>query len=119
MARPVVLLAEDDPSVRMTIEFVLDDEGFDVVIAEDGEQALSLARDRKPDAILLDRIMPKMDGRDVYAALRRDDSTRNIPVIVITGMVRDDSDDWQGAHFVGKPFSPDDLVHVLRTLIGP
>lgn len=113
-----VLVAEDDPSVRMTIEFVLKDEGFDVLLAEDGEQALSLALEAKPDVILLDQIMPKLDGKEVLAALRRDDSTKDIPVLVLTGMARGEPSEWPGATFVGKPFSPDALVQRIREVLA-
>jgi len=118
MRQPVVLVAEDDPSVRMTIEFVLEDEGFRVVLAEDGEQALRLARELAPDVILLDQVMPKLDGREVLTALRQDEATRDIPVFVLSGMSRSHGD-WPDAHFVGKPFSPDDLVDRIRTTIAP
>ncbi|HEX2051558.1 MAG TPA: response regulator [Actinomycetota bacterium] len=114
--RPVVLVAEDDASVRMTIELVLDDEGFEVLMAKNGEEALSLAQSALPDVILLDHVMPKMGGKDVLAALRRDESTAAIPVLVLTGMARDDAD-WPGAQFVGKPFSPDELVARIRDVI--
>ena len=115
----VVLVAEDDPSVRMTIEFVLKDEGFDVLLAEDGEEALRLALDSPPDVILLDQIMPKMDGKEVLAALRKDPSTQDIPVFVLTGMARGLESDWPGAIFIGKPFSPDTLVDRIREVLGP
>ena len=113
-----VLVAEDDPSVRMTIEFVLKDEGFDVLLAEDGEQALSLALEATPDVILLDQIMPKMDGKEVLTALRKEDSTKDIPVLVLTGMARGEPSEWPGATFVGKPFSPDALVQRIREVLA-
>ena len=113
-----MLVAEDDPSVRMTIEFVLKDEGFDVLLAEDGEQALTLALEAQPDVILLDQIMPKMGGKEVLAALRKDDSTKDIPVLVLTGMARGEASDWPGATFVGKPFSPDALVQRIREVLA-
>ena len=117
--QPVVLVAEDDPSIRLALEFVLKYEGFDVVFAEDGAKALELAKNDLPDVILLDHVMPKMDGKEVYAALRQHEPTSSIPVLVLTGMSRSESEDWQGADFVGKPFSPDDLVERIRGAIRP
>jgi CheY-like chemotaxis protein len=116
--KPLVLIAEDDPSVRMTLEFVLEDEGFDVLMAEDGEAALRAAGDRIPDVILLDQMMPKMDGRQVLLALRQDEATSSIPVLVLTGMARGGEEDWPGAQFVGKPFSPEDLIERIRHVIA-
>jgi DNA-binding response OmpR family regulator len=117
--RPVVLVAEDDASVRMMIEFVLRDEGFDVLLAEDGEIAVDIAMTRSPDAILLDLMMPKLDGRQVLARLRASESTADIPVFVLSGMTRNTAMELDGAHFVGKPFSPDQLVGAIRDVIEP
>ena len=114
----LVLVAEDDASVRMTIEFVLTDEGFEVLLAEDGEQALNIALERKPDVILLDQIMPKLDGKEVLTALRADSSTKDIPVLVLTGMARGEPSEWPGATFVGKPFSPDALIQRIREVLA-
>ena len=114
----VVLVAEDDASVRMTIEFVLQDEGFEVLLAANGEEALKIAIEARPDVILLDQIMPKMDGKEVLTALRNDDATSDIPVLVLTGMARGLPSEWPGAQFVGKPFSPDALVRRIREVLG-
>jgi DNA-binding response OmpR family regulator len=117
--RPVVLVAEDDPSVRMAIEFVLEGEGFEVLVAEDGERALAMARSKSPDAILLDQMMPKLDGKQVLSRLRESEDTAEIPVLVLTGMARGAPGEWPGAHFVGKPFAPDDLVECIREVLEP
>jgi CheY-like chemotaxis protein len=114
----VVLVAEDDASVRLTLEFVLQDEGFDVLFAHDGEEALRIALDSIPSAILLDQVMPKMDGKEVLSALRSDETTSGIPVFVLTGMGRGAPEEWPDAHFVGKPFSPSELISQLRSAIG-
>ena len=115
--RPKILVAEDDPGVRLTLEFVLEDEGFDVMFAEDGEQALAFALAEIPDVILLDQMMPKMNGKEVLIALRKSKSTESIPVLVLSGMARGGADEWPGAQFVGKPFSPDDLVDRIREVL--
>ncbi|MGH2699379.1 MAG: response regulator [Actinomycetota bacterium] len=118
--KPLVLIAEDDAGVRMTLEFVLGDEGFEVISAEDGEQALNLAVERSPDAILLDGMMPKLTGKQVLAALRALEATAATPVFVLTGMdpsfesAGGAATEWPGAHFVGKPFDPDTLVAGIR-----
>jgi DNA-binding response OmpR family regulator len=116
---PLVLLAEDDLSVRMTVELVLQLEGFEVLAAEDGERALELARRRMPDVMLLDQMMPKMDGKQVLAALRSDEATKEIPVLILTGMAQQSSDEWLGAEFIGKPFDPEDLVARIRAALNP
>lgn len=100
----------------MTLEFVLGDEGFEVVTAANGLEALASARERLPEVILLDHIMPKMDGKETLRALRADARLQGIPVLVLTGMSPDD-EDWEGAELIGKPFSPDELVHRIRRLL--
>ena len=118
-SQPVVLVAEDDPSIRLALEFLLKYEGFQVVFAEDGLKALEVAKNDLPDVILLDHVMPKMDGKEVFAALKDHEPTSAIPVLVLTGMARTDSAEWQGADFIGKPFSPDDLVARIKDAIDP
>jgi two-component system phosphate regulon response regulator PhoB len=119
MAQPVVLVAEDDPSVQLTLRFVLEDAGFQVVVASDGEQALAVVRAAPPDAILLDFMMPKLTGLEVLNALRRDDRTATIPVMMLTGMAHSEMRALDGGvEYVSKPFSPDDLVGRLRSLVG-
>lgn len=117
MSRPLVLVAEDDFNVRLTLEIVLEDEGFETVLVADGEEALRAARESAPDVILLDQVMPKLDGKQVLHALRQDEATRHIPVLVLSGMERV-PDDWPGAQFVGKPFSPEELVRRIRAVLA-
>ncbi|HEV2756614.1 MAG TPA: response regulator [Actinomycetota bacterium] len=117
MTRPLVLVAEDDFNVRLTLEIVLEDEGFETLLAADGEAALAAARESIPDVILLDQIMPKLDGKQVFNALRADETTRDIPVLVLSGMERGVAADWPGAEFVGKPFSPEELVRRIRKVL--
>lgn len=105
----------------MTLEFVLEDEGYEVLSVIDGEEALRVARERIPDLILLDQKMPKMEGKEVLRALRQLEDTSDIPVLVLTGMDRGPAADWYGATFVGKPFSPEELLKKIRVALpgGP
>ncbi len=102
----------------MAIEFMLELEGFKVLFAEDGAKALELAQSELPDVILLDHVMPKMDGKEVFARLKDDESTSTIPVLVLTGMARMAESDWKGADFLGKPFNPDELISRIRAALN-
>lgn len=114
---PKVLIAEDDPGVRMVLGLALEDENLDVHFASDGEEAVHLAEEMRPSVMVVDQMMPKMDGHAVVSALRKNKRTRSIRVVVLSGMARGEDEDWQGADFIGKPFSPDELVGHIRTLL--
>lgn len=81
-----ILLVDDSKFLRMATERALARAGYDVCVALDGENALEIARDKKPDVILLDMLLPKMSGPDVLKALKKDPATAGIAVIVFTGL---------------------------------
>ncbi|HXM69343.1 MAG TPA: response regulator [Candidatus Acidoferrum sp.] len=81
-----ILLAEDSKFLRLATERALARAGYDVCSAADGEEAVRLAREKLPDLILLDMLLPKMSGPDVLAALQKESSTKRIPVVVMTAM---------------------------------
>ena len=81
-----ILVIEDSKFLRMAIERGLAQAGYVVATAGDGEEGVRLAREQLPDSVLLDMMLPKMSGLDVLRALKQDASTKNIPVIVLTGL---------------------------------
>ena len=81
-----ILLADDSKFLRLAIERALARAGYEVISATDGEQALELAREKKPDLILLDMLLPKITGPDVLRALKKDPATKGIAVVVCTGL---------------------------------
>ena len=87
-----ILLAEDSKFLRLATERALARAGHEVCSAADGEEALRLAREKLPDLILLDMLLPKMSGPDVLAALQKDGLTKAIPVVVISGMSEKNAD---------------------------
>ncbi len=122
MARRTVLVADDDPMTRQVLATVLDLEEFEVVLAEDGTQALELLRQDPPDAAVLDHMMPGLSGMEVIAELRADDATRDLPVVLLTAaqtssLPGDPVDQGAQAH-LEKPFSPLHLIEVLESLMG-
>ncbi len=81
-----ILLVEDSKFVRLATERALARAGYEVSSAGDGEEALRVAREKLPDLILLDMLLPKLSGPDVLLALKKDTATKAIPVVVMTGM---------------------------------
>jgi DNA-binding response OmpR family regulator len=120
--RPVVLVADDDPDILSLVSFRLESSGYDVVVAEDGETALRLARERKPDLCVLDVMMPNLTGLDVTRALRADEKTRDVRIILLTARVQE-SDVARGLEsgaddYVKKPFSPRELGTRVAAILG-
>ena len=81
-----ILLVEDDPFLLSMYATKFELEGFEVISADDGQKGLSLARENKPDIILLDILMPKMNGFEVLRELKANEQTRDIPVIFLTNL---------------------------------
>ncbi len=113
-----VLMVDDQSNIRTLVEMYLTQEGFRVVTASNGRQALFLARQEKPDVILLDLMMPEMDGYEFMRAHRRE---RNTPVIMLTARV-EENDRVLGLElgaddYVTKPFSPRELTARIRAVL--
>lgn len=81
-----ILFIEDEPTLQKTVGHILEEEGFEIKSALDGEIGLQKAKKSKPDLILLDLILPKKDGFEVLAELKKDQTTKDIPVIVLTNL---------------------------------
>jgi DNA-binding response OmpR family regulator len=121
-AKHRVLLADDDPALRRLIGATLGSEDFDLLQAVDGEEALSIARERHPALVLLDVNMPRLDGFEVCRQLKADQSTASIRVVMLTARGADvdrlqareaGADDY----FV-KPFSPIQLLNKVYALLA-
>ncbi len=82
----IILLVEDEPTLQKTLSLALQQEGYEVKNALDGEIGLKLARETNPNLVLLDLILPKIDGFEVLDELKKDDATKDIPVIVLTNL---------------------------------
>jgi CheY-like chemotaxis protein len=84
-----ILVAEDDLFLRRAVASILRRNGFDVVTASDGAEAIARIRDERPDLVLLDLVMPKMHGFEVVSAAKRDATTAEIPIVVLSNLGRD------------------------------
>lgn len=119
MAR--VLVIEDDTSISQLLRTVLEGDGHEVLVADDGSRGLAMATRRRPDAVVLDIMMPYMDGFAVLEALREDERTAAIPVLMLSAMQQESVEERcyrLGAQgFVRKPFDPDLLLGLLQELL--
>jgi len=121
MSRPVILTVEDDIDILHLLTYNLDAAGFEVVPAQDGYEALALARRRMPQLIILDLMLPGLDGLEVCKELKRNESTRKIPVLMLTAR-GEEVDRIVGLElgaddYVVKPFSPRELILRVRAIL--
>ena len=120
MARQI-LVCEDEPNILTSISFVIKKEKFELLTAEDGEEALKVAREKKPDLILLDVMMPKMTGLEVCRILKGEEATRDIYIVMLTAKGQE-ADEREGIkaganEYIKKPFSPRQLTEKIHEIL--
>lgn len=118
-----ILLVDDDLTLREMYEERLKSEGFTIVQASNGEEALSKAKDIKPNLILLDIMMPKINGFDVLKGLKADSELKDIPVIILTALIQDvdrvQGDKLGAADYIVKSETmPGEVITKIRNAIG-
>lgn len=116
-----VLIVEDEEAVRELEKFILENAGYEVMEAGDGLEGLTKVEFRKPDLILLDLMMPDVSGGRMFDEMRDHPSTRDIPIVVVTGKpdAHEMFDDAIGEdNVIMKPFEADTLIQRIRTHIG-
>ena len=121
-AAPTILVADDEEDVRELVIYRLTRSGYNVIAAGDGLEAFELASERAPDLMVLDVMMPKLDGYELTRRLRAEESLRTIPVILLTARSQETDVDRGfevGADdYLKKPFNPDELVARVRAVLG-
>ncbi|MFB0528262.1 MAG: PleD family two-component system response regulator [bacterium] len=121
MSKGNILIVEDDPQTVKLIKFILVKGNYSVISAKDGEEGLRMARGSKPDLIILDLMLPGMDGYRVCEILKGNPNTKEIPVLVLTAL--DTGADFEKAlekkadWYITKPFEPQHLLKRVSYLI--
>ncbi len=119
-----VLIADDEEGVRALVEATLANDGtITMYTAGDGQQALDIARDVGPDVIFLDVMMPKLNGFEVCQALKSDPATRDIKIVMLTGLAQNPDGHMavgedQADDYLLKPFSPVELFRKFEDMVG-
>ncbi|MGQ9553074.1 MAG: response regulator transcription factor [Anaerolineae bacterium] len=120
---PRVLCIEDDPEMIELVCLILEQHGYEVVGRTSGSQGLRAAAEIRPDVILLDLMMPEMDGWEVYRHIKREPSLAAIPVIIVTAKAQN-IDKVLGLHiakvddYVTKPFGPNELLRCIERVLA-
>ncbi|MGA8849512.1 MAG: response regulator [Dehalococcoidia bacterium] len=121
MDKKKILIADDETGVRLIVGRMLDKD-YIVLEATNGEEAVEIARGQKPDLILMDLMMPKMDGYTACSEIKADQATRGIPVVILTGVRHELNEKFameMGAEgYVTKPFNVQELIDVITPLLA-
>ena len=116
-----ILIVDDEPDIRKLLEFRLKTAGYEVITAKDGKSALKKAGEDSPDLIVLDVIMPDMNGFEICRLLKKSDRTKDIPVIMLTVLAHEEDLSKgleKGAScFMSKPFNIIDLLAEIKTIL--
>jgi len=118
-----VVCIEDEPEMIDLVRLILGRKGFNVIGANGGIEGLETVKRERPDLVLLDLMMPDMDGWEVYQQMKADDELRNIPVVVVTAKAQS-IDKVLGLHiakvddYITKPFGPQELLESVEKIIG-
>jgi CheY-like chemotaxis protein len=116
-----ILICDDDPVILRLLQVNLELEGYDVLLAQHGQQAIEVATAEKPDLIILDIMMPRLDGYQTAERLRSQDETRAIPIVFLSARAQQ-SDIDRGRTFgvqayLTKPFDPSELLDVVERIL--
>lgn len=119
MAR--ILLVEDEKNIVLGVTICLRSAGLEVEVAEDGAEALKKINESKPDLVLLDLVMPKLNGLDVLKNMKENEETRHIPVIVLSARAQEEdivkARELGAVDYMAKPFRPAELLAVIEKVL--
>ena len=118
-----ILIAEDEPNIIITLEFLLQNAGYEVSVARDGREALRVVAALRPDLVVLDIMLPVVNGHEVCRRIREGTAARNTRIVMLTAHGRQ-SDVEKGVAmgadaYITKPFATRDLVHTVAELLAP
>jgi CheY-like chemotaxis protein len=116
-----ILICDDDPVILRLLQVNLELEGYEVLLAHDGEEAYDVATKEAPALVILDIMMPRMDGYQTVEALKADEKTASIPVVFLSAKAQQSDIDRGMRHgvadYLTKPFDPSELLDVVKRLI--
>ena len=119
---PTVLLVDDEPNILLSLKFLMQKEGYEVLVAQNGDEALTLARQRLPDLVILDVMLPSPNGYEVCQAMRADPQLTGLYIMMLTAKSnpaeREKGLAMGADDYVSKPFSNRELVDKVRAVLG-
>jgi DNA-binding response OmpR family regulator len=119
---PKVLLVDDEPNILLSLKFLMEKEGYEVLVAENGDEAMALARQHLPELVILDVMLPSSNGYEVCQAMRADPRLTGLYIMMLTAKSnpaeREKGLAMGADDYVSKPFANRDLVEKVRLILG-
>jgi len=120
---PKVLLVDDEPNILLSLKFLMQKEGYEVLVAENGDEAISIARQHLPDLVILDVMLPSPNGYEVCQTLRAEPGLTGTHILMLTAKSnpaeREKGLAMGADDYISKPFSNRELVDKVRSILGP
>ncbi len=117
-----ILVVDDEPDVNSLLTLILKTQGYEVISAADGQEALEKARAEDPDLILLDVMLPKMDGYKVARMLKFDEKYSHIPIVMLTAKIQEKYKqmglETGASMYITKPFEPSDIIEKVKQFLA-
>ncbi len=117
-----ILIVDDEADIIEILQFVLEAQGYECITASDGEEGLNLAREASPDLIILDVMMPKINGYKISRLLKYDNKYKNIPILMITARSQEEDkiigEETGADEYITKPFKVDYVVEKVKSYLG-
>jgi two-component system alkaline phosphatase synthesis response regulator PhoP len=118
-----VLIIEDEPHIVLSLEYLLERDGFETATAADGERGLAMVRELRPDVVLLDLMLPRLDGYQVCQAIKSDPELAPIPIIVLSAKGQEvevlKGLSLGAAQYITKPFGNAEILEAVRAVLEP
>ncbi len=122
MSKGKILVVDDEINITQILQFSIGAEGYEVITAQNGEEAIDKAKREQPDLIILDIMMPRIDGYEACRILKANPMTKNIPVVLLTAKGRDIDkrlgQEVGAIDYIVKPFSPNKLINRIQKLLS-
>lgn len=119
--KKTILIADDEPDIVETIKFLVESEGYNCLTAFDGENALKLAREQTPDLLILDVMMPKINGYKISRLLKFDSKYKNIPILMVTARSQEEDriigEETGADEYITKPFDINEILEKIKTYL--
>lgn len=117
-----ILIVDDEPDIVETLKFLIESEGFESVTALDGEDALKKAKEENPDLMILDVMLPKINGYKVCRLLKFDGKYKHIPILMVTARSQEEDkvigEETGADEYITKPFNIDELIQKIRSYLS-